>query len=79
MKVKIKYFASMREKCGKSDEVLDTNSINPRELFDEITNKYSLNININTLKVAINESYESFETKLQEMDVIAFIPPVAGG
>lgn len=79
MKINIMYFAAMREQAGKSEEIADTNAISPDQLFDELYQKYEFNISKKNLKVAINDKYSSFETKLSENDTVVFIPPVAGG
>ena len=79
MKLQMKYFAAIREACGKSEELLETNSTNTHELFEELTSLYGLQIDKQNLKVAINEEYSSFDAKFNELDIVAFIPPVAGG
>ncbi|MBT6325393.1 MAG: MoaD/ThiS family protein [Bdellovibrionales bacterium] len=79
MKVNIMYFAAMREQAGKSEEIAETNAITPDQLFDEVYKKYNFSISKKNLKVAINDNYSSFQTKLSENDTVVFIPPVAGG
>ena len=79
MKVKVKYFAAMREAANKSEEVLETNSKLVSELFLELKKKYSFTIDRDILKVAVNEEYSTFEYELSDLDTIVFIPPVAGG
>lgn len=79
MRIKVKYFAAIREACGKSEEILDTKSKNTHELYDELSKMYGITIGKDNLKVAINEEYSSFDTELNELDVVALIPPVAGG
>ena len=79
MKVTIKYFAAMRECCGKSEEILETQAINPKQLFGQICGLYPITLALDTLKVAVNEVYVDFDTPLSEMDTVVFIPPLAGG
>lgn len=79
MIIKMKYFAAIREACNKSEEILDTNSCNGDELYEELRNRYKISIPKNNLKIAINEEYSSFETTFKENDTVALIPPVAGG
>jgi len=79
MKVNIKYFAAMRECCGKSQEILETDASNPQQLFEQICGVYPITLALDTLKVAVNEEYVDFDTPLSEMDTVVFIPPVAGG
>ena len=75
----MKYFAAIREACAKSEETIETSCVNASELLDELIERYSITIDRNHLKVAINEEYSSFDTPLNEFDTVALIPPVAGG
>ncbi len=79
MKLKVKYFAAMRERAGISEEVVETSCSNPSELLEELNNKYQFNLSKDHIKVAINEEYVSFQNELKENDTLVFIPPVAGG
>lgn len=45
----------------------------------EIKNKYPQLENINSYAIAVNETYASDETLLNQNDVVAIIPPVSGG
>lgn len=79
MKVKIIYFASLRDQSNKTSEELETNAQTAQELFIELNTKYSFKISQKDLRVAINEEYQDFNTKISNNDTIVFIPPVAGG
>ena len=79
MKVKVKYFAAMRELANKTEEIVETNAQSPIELYDELKNIYDFQISMDHLKVAINDEYVDFTNPINELDTIVFIPPVAGG
>ena len=79
MKIKVKYFASMREATGVSEEIIDTNALTPSQVFSFIKEKYNFSFEESHLKVALNEEYADFNSSLSELDTIVFIPPVAGG
>ncbi len=79
MKVTIKYFAALREKANKSEEILEGEYENAHELYDYVNELYSIGMCKSHLQVAINEEYEDFTTTLKDGDVVVFIPPVAGG
>jgi molybdopterin synthase sulfur carrier subunit len=79
MKICVKYFAMMRDITKVDEEIINTPASNPRELFLLLNEKYSLPLNENNLKVAINNTFEKFDTPFKENDIVAFIPPVAGG
>ena len=79
MSIKVKYFASLREKAQKNDEEILTEFINPADLYHALKEKYQFALAIEEIKVAINGEYKSFDTLIVSGDVITFIPPVAGG
>jgi len=79
MKIKIMYFAALREQAKKSDEILETSFTNPNDIYNYLKRKYNFSLEINELKVAVNDFYEDFDFELKEMDSLVFIPPVAGG
>ena len=79
MSIKVKYFASLREKAQKNDEEIFTEYINPKDLYFALKEKYQFALSIEEIKVAINGEYKSFDTQIVPGDVITFIPPVAGG
>ena len=79
MKIKVKYFAAIREAIGINEEFIDGNSSTPLELFEFLKEKYRFEFEESNIKVAINDEYAEFTQPLSELDTIVFIPPVAGG
>lgn len=79
MAVKVKYFASLREKAQKNDEEITETFGNAFELYQSLKAKYQFSLTADEIKVAINGEYQDFETQIIDGDVITFIPPVAGG
>ena len=80
MEIKIKYFASLREKAQKSEEVIQLEKNKKlSDIYEELTNTYHFNYAPYEIKFAVNNTYVSDEYELQNNDVLAFIPPVAGG
>lgn len=79
MKIKVKYFASLREEAQKNDEELTEKFQDAFELYQALKRRYNFSLNADEIKVAINGEYRDFKTILQDRDVITFIPPVAGG
>ena len=84
-KLKILYFAKIKEVIGKSE---DSITINEQTTVKDIVEKLKL-INesyklafqdIKNIKCSVNCSYiNSFQTKVTNNDEIAFFPPVTGG
>lgn len=79
MQINLKYFASLKDEAGVSNEKIETDAKNINELFEQINSKYKFSINKSYLKAAKNEEYVNFDTLLADGDTIVFIPPVAGG
>ena len=79
MKIKIKYYASLREQAQKSEEVLEVSSNKPEDIYDELKKKYGFTLDISELQIAVNDNYEDINFELKDSDTIVFIPPVAGG
>ena len=94
MKVEVKFFTSLREITGKKvDKIQLQNTITVNELITVLSEKYGKNFReyIYNQKGDVQEFFsflvngknvnimQGFDTKLQEMDVIAILPPVGGG
>lgn len=77
--IKILYFASLREQRGLSSENIKTDCQTALELWKSLAEEHKLKMELNFLKVAVNEEYVDFSYQLQNGDQIVFIPPVAGG
>ena len=81
----IKYFSWIKEHIGKSEEQIELpdHINNVDELINhlnELDKKYSLILEKKKLiKIAVNKTYSSFDTKISNSDEIAFFPPVTGG
>ncbi len=79
MRINVKYFAVLREQANKSEEIIETAFDKPLDIYKELKEKYNFSLEMNELKVAVNDCYEDFNFELKEMDSLVFIPPVAGG
>jgi molybdopterin converting factor subunit 1 len=78
MKLKIEYFAILRERAGLDHELIETEFSTPAELFAELSKRHGFP-EMETVKVAINDEFGDWHAQLQDGDSIVFIPPVAGG
>lgn len=79
MKIKVLYYAALRDFTQKKEETLEVENFTAEQLFDYVKKKYNIPVDSKDLKVAINESYEQWETPLKDKDTVVFISPVAGG
>jgi molybdopterin converting factor small subunit len=77
--VHVQYFALLREQSGMAGEICATSAQTPRELFGELSKRYSFSLPVERLAVAVNNEFSRWDHELAEGDVVVFIPPVAGG
>lgn len=77
--VRIRYFALLREQCGKEKEVRKTESGTAGDLYDELQKLYGFSLDQERLWVAVNHEIVSWSHVLDDDDEVVFIPPVAGG
>jgi molybdopterin-guanine dinucleotide biosynthesis protein A len=78
-KIRVQYFALLREQAGRSDESLVTTARTPRELYDELKARYPFSLAPEMLRVAVNTEFGDWAQPLSDGDAVVFIPPVAGG
>ena len=79
MIVTVKYFASLREQLGRSEESLEIgdHTVTVSELWLQVCgNQQALPANILT---AVNMEYVKPDTCIKDGDEVAFFPPVTGG
>ncbi|OQW76035.1 MAG: molybdopterin synthase sulfur carrier subunit [Proteobacteria bacterium ST_bin11] len=77
MSIKVLYFASLKDRVGRSgDELICEMPLTVIELWQRV------NPNIlmpETLLAAINMEYVGLEAAVRDGDEVAFFPPVTGG
>ena len=78
-RIKLKYFASLREVAGTDGEEFLTKAPTPRGLYLELQESKGFTLNENELRVAINGEFGQMDEALGDGDEVAFIPPVSGG
>jgi molybdopterin-guanine dinucleotide biosynthesis protein A len=78
-RIRVQYFALLREQAGRSDESLTTTAQTPRDLYDELRKRYPFSLAPEMLRVAVNTEFGDWSQPLADGDAVVFIPPVAGG
>ncbi len=76
MNITVKYFASLREQQGKSEEILDLNEeTSIAEVWESVTGSNEAE----NVLMAINMAYVKPDAIVKDGDEVAFFPPVTGG
>lgn len=77
MPIQVRYFASLRERLGRTEDSLAvTAPITVAEVWKRVASGSPLPPN--TL-MAVNMEYSGLESLVSEGDEVAFFPPVTGG
>jgi molybdopterin converting factor subunit 1 len=81
MKVRLLYFAVLRDITGKSEEVIELpDGTRAQEIWNRLRSRHNQLAGYERPPMtAVNESYVSADELLRDGDEVAFIPPVAGG
>ena len=77
MAIKVKFFASLREKTGRAEESVEfSTGLTASQVWSRATDGAAPP---EKLMVAVNMEYVRGDPVLQDNDEVAFFPPVTGG
>jgi len=78
MKIKINYFASLREAVGQGEDTINSaeTSLTAEKVWALATGQECLP---DKVLVAVNQEYVDLDTAVVDGDEVAFFPPVTGG
>ena len=81
MRVRLLYFAVLRDITGKSEEVVELpDGTRAQEIWNQLRSRHDQLAGYERPPMtAVNESYVSADQLLRDGDEVAFIPPGAGG
>jgi len=81
MKVRVKFFAILRDRAGTAEvvkEVVDGSTV--ADLWRELQRDYAkLDVPGIRMLYAVNQNYVGVDQALKDQDEVVFIPPVSGG
>lgn len=78
-KIRVIYYALLRQERGLSEEYFSCSASTAQELFNQLKALHSFSLSTEQVRVAINSKVSSWEAPLNEGDTLLFMPPVAGG
>jgi molybdopterin converting factor subunit 1 len=81
MKVRVKFFAILRERAGTSEVAKDVaEGSTVADLWRQLQKDYpKLDVPGIRLLYAVNQDYVGVDYKLKDKDEVVFVPPVSGG
>lgn len=79
MKLRVQYFAVLREERGVLEEEISTDARTALDLYNQLRDQHGFSLEPSRMKVVINEEFRDWRTALHEGDHVVFVPPVAGG
>ena len=78
-RIKLQYFAGLREQRGCSEEEVETRAETAEDLYRELSDRHGFEHPQSSLRVAVNDDFTGWDTRLKPGDLVVFIPPVSGG
>lgn len=78
-RIRVQYFAVLREQRGAPEEEWATSAATPEELYDELRRQHGFSLAGDCVRAAINDEFAGPEARLKDGDRVVFLPPVAGG
>lgn len=78
MKVRVRYFASLRDAAGIDGEDVDAGG-GLRALYAGLAARHGFRLPPERLRVAINGDFVAWDAIPTDGDEVVFIPPVSGG
>jgi len=78
-RIKLEYFAQLRERTGFREEARETSAKTAEELYDELCGVYGFGLPSDKMRVAVNQVFCPWNQVLGDNDHVVFIPPVTGG
>lgn len=77
--VTVEFYAKLRQEARTEKITLKTESLTVAGVWEECRLAYNLSLKQPSVKPAINNTFVAWSHELQENDLIAFMPPFAGG
>lgn len=78
--VHILYFASLASLANRDEETIQVaEDADLAQIYTQLATQYQFSLERPRLAVAINHEICNWQTPVKPGDIVAFIPPVAGG
>ncbi len=77
--IMVEYCGILREDAGMADEEVRTESATAAGLWEELRMSRGLSLNLNAVRIAINDEFQPWSHPLANQDKLTLFPPFAGG
>lgn len=78
-RVRLLYFASLREATGRDSEAFDSEGPDLAALYRDVAARHGLQWPRERLRVAVDGAFARWDDAVRDGSEVAFIPPVSGG
>ena len=75
----VEYCGILREDAGMADEEVRTESATAAGLWEELRMSRGLSLDLNAVRIAINDEFQPWNHPLANQDKLTLFPPFAGG
>ncbi len=79
MRVRVLYFAELRERRGKPEETIETEARTPAAVYAELAGRHGFRLRPEGMTVAVNDEMAGWDTEIVDGDTIVFLTPFGGG
>ena len=79
MKIRVLYFASLRDAAGQAEAVVDSDAADAAALYAQLQSLHRFALPRERLRVAVDGAFADWHAPLRDGSEVAFIPPVSGG
>ena len=77
MSIKVRYFASLKDQVGRSEDELNAkNALTVLDVWQQLNPQLAMP---ESVLVAVNMDYVAMNAQVNDGDEVAFFPPVTGG
>ena len=78
-RLRVLYFASLRDAAGIDSEIIDGDAADLRALYDDLRQRHRFTLPVSQLRVAVDGVFARWDDVPRDGSEVAFIPPVSGG
>ncbi|MBJ07359.1 MAG: hypothetical protein CMO40_09630 [Verrucomicrobiaceae bacterium] len=78
-KITVEYCGVLREDAGRNSEEMETEASTAAGLWEELRMARSLSLQLDTVRIAVNDEFQPWSYLLADGDRLTLFPPFAGG